>query len=671
MTATAPSALATIKGQPSETAKDLWVVLTFALKTYVAGLLALYVAFWLGLDEPRWALLTVYIVSQPESGLVLAKSFYRALGTAAGILISTLLVFTFAQYGELFLPSLALWTGICNFAARAVRNFTSYGFLLAGYTTAIVGIPAALNPNQAYATVVARGTEVIIGIAFAALASQLLFPQELIQRLVAVTRQVIVRVRQFGSAAINPATDKTAFDAQRIQLIQDLASIEPMRASAYFESAQARRLTEPVRQVAQAALTICAIAEDVAGRVASAPHCSIVSPWTAPTLLLKTNDTPAEDAAATSTLMSISDQRDIFDAEARLTAAEGRLEGKSDRTYPTGPLETWSDPIPAILTGVRTAFAVVVTWATWFVTAWPSGPTAIVVAVVVCSLIASIEQPVKISFALAAAILVATVPVFVTVFYLMPLASDFVSMAFAIAPLLLVCGFIIAQPKIGSLSLLTIVYFDVGSNIDNVMDYDTNQFFNTSLAVLFGIGVALVLFATVFPETPSQSLRLLRKQLRFRLSRFSADCESTLSSFAYALCDQLATTFTRVKDEPSAARECYALAMAAMSMGRAIDRLKSTLNASLPSQIKTEIETLLSRVSETLARPSRAGLVKRAWDARGVRMSILQEARATNKIKEATVLGRALIGCELLRANLLRARIFLNGTASCSVKLIS
>ena len=63
---------------------------------------------------------------------------------------------------------------------------------------------------------------------------------------------------------------------------------------------------------------------------------------------------------------------------------EGRLEGKSDRTYPTGPLETWSDPIPAILTGVRTALAVVVTWATWFVTAWPSGPTAaIVVAVVV------------------------------------------------------------------------------------------------------------------------------------------------------------------------------------------------------------------------------------------------------------------------------------------------
>lgn len=640
--------------------EDPWIAVTFAIKTFVAGLLALYVAFWLGLDEPRWALLTVYIVSQPESGLVLAKGFHRALGTAAGILVSTLLVFTFAQYGELFVALLALWTGICNFAARAARNFTSYGFLLAGYTVAIVGIPAALNPTAAYTIIVARGTEIAIGIIFAALASRLLFPQELVQRLLALTRQVTIRVRQFGSVAIDPATDKTALATQGIQLVQDLASIESMRASADFESAEARRLNEPIRDLAVAALSVCAIAEDVTGRSFSAPHSSIDSPSITPMLLSKINDSPAKNAAVISALMSISDQHDIFDAEARITEAEGRLEGKLDRVYPTGPLETWSDPIPAILTGVRTALAVVVTWATWFVTAWPSGPTAIVVAVVVCSLIASTEQPVTISFAFAATILVATVPVFVTVFYLLPLASDFVSMAFAIAPLLLVCGFIIAQPKIGPLGLLTVVYFDVGSNIDNVMDYDTIQFFNTSLAVLFGIGVALVLFATVFPETPSQALRLLRKQLRFRLSRVSADCQITLSSFAYALCDQLAITFTRVKGEPSTARECYAVAMASLSMAHAADRLKRTLNAALPSRIKREIEVLLDGVSEAFAFPSGAGFVKQACEARRIRTHILEEARATNKIKEATALGHALIGCESLRTNLLKARILLN-----------
>jgi hypothetical protein len=60
----------------------------FSLKAFLAALLALFIAFWLGLDEPRWALLTVYVVAQPESGLVRAKSFFRLLGTFAGALAS-------------------------------------------------------------------------------------------------------------------------------------------------------------------------------------------------------------------------------------------------------------------------------------------------------------------------------------------------------------------------------------------------------------------------------------------------------------------------------------------------------------------------------------------------------------------------------------------------------
>jgi uncharacterized membrane protein YccC len=658
MTAILRSTAAILKSSPqSETAKGVWSALIFALKTFVAGLLALYVAFRLGLDEPRWALLTVYIVSQPESGLVLAKSFYRALGTAAGILFSILLVFTFGQYGGLFLPSLALWTGICNFAARAVRNFTSYGFLLAGYTAALISIPAALNPNQAYSVVVARGTEVAIGIAFAALASQILFPRALMQRLVAVTRQVIVRVRQFGFAALDPATDRAAFAAQRIQLIQDLASIDSLRASAYFESAPSDPLTGPIRQVTQAALTICAIANDVLGRATSASHFSISSPWIASTLLSKNNDTPAERAAVGSMLISISDQRDILDAEADLTHAEDRLEGKSNAVPATAPLHTWSDPISALLTGIRTALAVGVTWATWFVTAWPSGPTAIIVATVVCSLIASMEQPVTITLVLAVTILVASVPVFVTVFCLLPLADDFASMAFMLAPLLLMCGFVIAQPKIGALGLLTVVYFDVGSNIDNVMHYDAIEFFNTSLAVLFGIGVALVLFATFFPQTPSQALRSLRNQLCFQLSRFSAGHGDTWASFAYGVFDQLATNFVRVKDEPGIAREYCAMAMAALSTAFAINRLKRSLNAPLPFRVNHEIEMLLGRVSETLARPSRAGLLTRAWEARKTRVRILNDARQSNTIWQSRALGRVFVGCESLRANLLKVRV--------------
>jgi len=65
----------------------------FAAKTTASGLIALLVSFTFNLDQPYWALLTVFIVSQPQqSGLVLAKSFYRIIGTVIGAAVALLLV---------------------------------------------------------------------------------------------------------------------------------------------------------------------------------------------------------------------------------------------------------------------------------------------------------------------------------------------------------------------------------------------------------------------------------------------------------------------------------------------------------------------------------------------------------------------------------------------------
>src|ERR1700704_541039 len=164
------------------------VGLSFAVKTFAASLLALYIAFWAGLDDPRWAFLTVFIVSQPDSGLVLAKGIYRILGTIAGLLVVIALVFGLAQYGELFVAALTVWICFCNFAARAARNFASYGFQLAGYSVAIIGVPAALEPTAAYPLLVARFTEILLGIICAALVSRLVLVSELTPKLVELVR---------------------------------------------------------------------------------------------------------------------------------------------------------------------------------------------------------------------------------------------------------------------------------------------------------------------------------------------------------------------------------------------------------------------------------------------------------------------------------------------------
>ena len=157
--------------------RPLLAAVIFSGKTFAAALLALFISFWLALDEPYWAVMAVFIVAQPDSGLVLAKGFYRLCGTAVGLLVTTAMVFALAQYGELFMAALALWIGVCAFAARGRRGFASYAFQLAGYTAAIVGVPAALNPDAAYTVITARATEITLGIVCMGLVSRLCFPE--------------------------------------------------------------------------------------------------------------------------------------------------------------------------------------------------------------------------------------------------------------------------------------------------------------------------------------------------------------------------------------------------------------------------------------------------------------------------------------------------------------
>jgi len=642
------------------------VGLTFAVKTFAASMLALYISFWAGLDDPRWSFLTVYIVSQPDSGLVLAKGFYRILGTIAGVLVVIALVFGLAQYGELFMAVMAVWICLCNFAARAVRNFASYGFQLAGYTVAIVGITAALNPRGAYPLLVARFTEILLGIICAALVSRLILLRELSPKLVELVRALTRRADSFATVLLSPDADRERVTAERTEFAQAYLNAQEMQRSAYFESAEARVLDQPLRRLTQAAVALCAMAETAAGhRVGSLPQAEEnTSPGNA---ISNTNASSGGDGPMISALVRAADERDLGLARARLRELMGAFDRGEELPRPNIACGLWSDPVPAVVVGIRSALAVGITSAIWFATAWPNGPVAVIVAAVVSSLLASLEQPDKITMAAAATVLIAAAPVFATQFHLMPLAVDFPSMAVALAPLMLTCGFIMAQPRIGPLGLLSAVYFAFASNIDNVMTYDALSFLNSSLAILIGIAVAVVLFATFFPETPAFAARRFRRQLVVHLSDLTSarPCGPALPCYQRALFEQLAETLARVKDEPKVARECWASALTALSAAQAIGRLKSSLDGTVVAPaIAAEGSRLLARLSRTLRNPSVWKFSRRVGEARALGRHALAAARGSAEPEEIEALSGVVVASATLGSDLTRARMVLQGKSN-------
>src|SRR5437660_1681180 len=142
--------------------------LLFGLRVWAAVSLALYVAFWLELDNAYWAGTSAAIVCQPHLGASLRKGWFRLIGTVVGAVAIVVLTACFPQDRAPFLVGLALWGAGCAFVATLLKNFAAYSAALAGYTAAIIAsdqLGATGGPNdQAFMLAVFRASEICIGI---------------------------------------------------------------------------------------------------------------------------------------------------------------------------------------------------------------------------------------------------------------------------------------------------------------------------------------------------------------------------------------------------------------------------------------------------------------------------------------------------------------------------
>src|SRR5258708_34193943 len=198
-----------------------------------------------------------------KDGLVLAKSFYRIIGTCIGAGGALVLVALFAQERVLFLGALALWVGLCTFGSQYARNWAAYGFVLSGYTVAIVGIPGALDPANAFYIATARVTEISLGIATAATISHVVLPMSLASSL----RQAIAAARvELGDYIVALLVTHDGM-ALRTKLLGLAVAIQNLRASAVFEDRAIRDRAAILTQLVAALIDVISVTQILGGQV--------------------------------------------------------------------------------------------------------------------------------------------------------------------------------------------------------------------------------------------------------------------------------------------------------------------------------------------------------------------------------------------------------------------
>ncbi len=223
--------------------------LIFMLKVAAAAVLTLWLAYRFSLDSPSTAVITVFIVMQSRNGMVLAKGFYRALGTLVGSLVGLGLVAAFPQSRWGFLLGLALWVGLCTGGARYFRNFQAYAFVLAGYTAALVGIPAVLQPAHAFDIGIARVSDVMLGIGIASILSAVLFPQSLQSLLYQSARSRFGHFLGNSRRVVAGGVPRAGWAKLHLQAIAEVIQLDSYRSSGIFESQSARRQNGRVQQM--------------------------------------------------------------------------------------------------------------------------------------------------------------------------------------------------------------------------------------------------------------------------------------------------------------------------------------------------------------------------------------------------------------------------------------
>ena len=282
--------VATIAEQPFTVAKIPVSSWTFAVRVWLAMILALFVSFWLQLEAPASAAVTVGILAEPTRGQALDKAGFRLLGTVVSVTASIAITGLFSQARDLILAAFAVWIGICVFAANLLDGYRAYAAVLSGYTVAIIATQQIDTPQHVFESGMARGAAIAVGILSMAVVNTLMFAPDRQPRLVAQLTAIRRRVREYATAAFRGEPAKsTTF----LALIQDIVALRPEIPSVALESSSGS-----VRSVAARGAVVGLVAELQAARVLTASSADVEAEARAARELLRRDEEVRQDLSA-------------------------------------------------------------------------------------------------------------------------------------------------------------------------------------------------------------------------------------------------------------------------------------------------------------------------------------------------------------------------------------
>jgi uncharacterized membrane protein YccC len=590
-------------------------------KAALAAFLALWIAMRLDLPQPRTAMTTVFVVMQPQSGMVLAKSFYRFCGTLVGLVVMLALISLFSQQPVLFLTATALWVGICTAGAARNRNFRSYAFVLSGYTAALIGIPAAQHADAAFLTAMTRVAEVSLGILCSGAVSALVFPRHAGEQVRATVRKRFTSFVDYVSKALGGGIERSQIESINAAFVADVVGLEAARSVAVFEDPDTRMRSGRVARLNGEFMSVSTrfhALHQLMNRLrvnGAAPTVDALEPYfreVAP--LLSAAGAPVEKAADA---VYAAAQLDTFKAALpkRIRATRRALDPAIDLlefdtaaellyrfvddlhaytlTYASLAVPSHerehritryvpkTSLLAAGVSGLRAFVVILVLSGFWILSAWPSGGTAVLDAAAVIALASSAPRPTQMAFQMAGGTALAAVAGMIVVFALYPHIDGFLLLSAVLLPFLMLGVFISTRPGMMGVGAGYCIFFCFLAGPDNVIQYDPSAFINDAIALVVSMLVCSMAFAVLLPTDAPWLRRLLMRELRRQVVTASKSSLTGLAMrFESGARDLLSQIDALAAGREDLQREALRWLFAVLEVGHAVIDLRTELSRS-------------------------------------------------------------------------------------------
>jgi uncharacterized membrane protein YccC len=593
-----------------------WV---YIFKVLIAAFLTLWLAMRLELPQPRTAMITVFIVMQPQSGQVFAKSFYRFLGTLAGSAMMVTLIALFAQNTELFLGSLAIWVGICSAGAARCRNFRAYGFVLAGYTAAMVGLPALAHPDGAFMAAVWRVLEISLGILCSTLVSAAILPQTASAAMRNALYQRFGVFALFVTDGLRGRSKAESFEASNVRFIAEAVGLEGLRSVTVFEDPHMRRrngrlsrlnsefmgittrfnalhqLLERLRvngeehvvaAIRPGLQDLAEVLDGFSGRALTSPDAARLAtalasykeglPARVRSLRAIFQESEPSDAeqldfhTAYELLYRFVDDLHSY-AQTHASLADHRHE-RERWDEPFTPQTNWW---AAAASGIRASFILVVLGSYWVATAWPSGATMTLIAAATVGLSAATPNPKRMAFQMACGTFLGALIGFVEMFFIFPWIDGFPLLCVMLAPVIVLGSFLTSRPQYAGVGLGLLIFFSTGSVPDNLTIYNPYTFINDYIAMVMGMLVCAAAGAIILPPNSRWLWKRLEQDLRGQVVyAISGKLKGLASSFESRTRDLLHQAYGLAAGEPKVQKNLLRWMFVVLEVGHAIIELR-------------------------------------------------------------------------------------------------